>query len=232
MNYKKLGLGVYAFSDDARKTVDELVTHETEAENLLYWVESESMVLIRGPEKSGKTRLALEVIENFKGEGKVIYIDLDTYNKEVDVGHLLIGSQSFFRKLANKMPKDMILIVDNAHSLDTDFYRRLQYFFDQSYLKSVVLIERANSELELPDSIKSRIGNKIINLNELSKDECVEIVKTRLNGFLDEKQLEQVWTKSDNLSNFLINCEMIVSKYLEEERKKIDNNFIEKVLTK
>ncbi len=232
MNYKQIGLGVYAFSDDARKTIDELVAHKEEAEDLLYWVEAEGMVLIKGPEKSGKTRLALEVIENFRGDGKVIYIDLDTYNKEVDIGHLLIGNQPFFRKIRNKMPKDMILIVDNAHSLDTDFYRRLQFFFDQGYLKSVVLIKKSDANLELPDSIKSRIGNKVIELKELGKDECVEIMNARLNGFLNENHLEKIWTKSKGLSNFLENCEKIATNYLDEGRKKIDINFIEKVLEK
>ena len=230
MKYKKIGLGTYAFSLDARKTVDDLVTHVDEAKDLLYWVESESMVLIKGPVKSGKTRLALEVIENFKGEGRVIYIDLDTYNKEVDVGHLLIGNQSLFRRFFNKMPEDMILIVDNAQDLGTDFYRRLQYFFDQGYLKSVIFIEKAGSTLDLPESIKSRIGHKIIDLMPLNKSQCFSIAEARFNEFLNKDQLEKVWLRSNGLISFFENCQKIADKFLDENRKRLDDKFIEKVL--
>ncbi len=230
MKYKELGLGVYAFSADAHKTVDNLVTNLNEVKDLLYWVESESVVLIKGPEKSGKTRLALEIIDNFKGEGKVIYIDLNTYNKEVDVGHLLVGNQSLFRRFFDKLPEDMILIVDNAHDLNNDFYRRLQYFFDQGYLKSVVFIQKSEVDLNLPDSINSRIGNKIIDLKLLDRNVCLEIAGIRFDGFLNNNNLEKIWGKSNDLVSFFENCQKIADSYLDEGRKSVDNNFIEKVL--
>ena len=229
MKNKKHGFGIHAFSDDARKTFDEIVANEEKIDDLIYWVESESIVVISGPKNSGKTRMALEVIEEFRGEGKVIYVDLDTYNKELDIGHLLVGNQSFFRKVTNKMPDYMILIVDNAHSLDNDFYRRLQYYFDQNYLRSVVLIKKTGADLKLPDSMMSRIGNKVINLSPLSKEEAVEIMFERLEGFIAEAQLEKIWMLSKDFENFLENCEKVVIES-EEEDKDIDNKFIEKVL--
>ncbi len=230
MSYKKLGIKTNAFSDDAKKTVDELIRNEEDADNLIYWVESESMTLIRGPRNSGKTRLALEVIEEFRGEGKLIYLDLDTYNKEIDIAHLLIGSQPFHRKLLNKMPKDMTLIIDNAYDLDTDFYERVQYFYDQGYLKSVIIIEKADTDLELPNSIKSRIGNKIINLKELTKKDAIKIAEKRLENFLNKEQLGKIWDKQPGLGNLLKNANKIADAYIEQERKRLDAKFIEKVL--
>ena len=230
MSYKKLGINKNAFSNDAKKTMDDLIRNEEEADNLIYWVESESMILIQGPNASGKTRLAMEVIEEFRGEGKIIYIDLNTYNKELDIAHLLIGNQSFYRKLLNKMPKEMILIIDNAHTLETDFYKRIQYFYDQGYIKSAIIIQQAGTRLELPESIKSRVGNKIITLKEMTKKEAIQLVNERLNDFIKKEQLEQIWDKKPGLNNFLENCEKIISAYIEEDRQRLDTKFIQKVL--
>lgn len=232
MKYEELGLSEHAFSDDARKTVDELVAHEEEADNLIYWVESESMVLIEGPRKSGKTRLALEVVDEFRGAGKVIFIDLDKYKKEIDVAHLIIGSQSGLRKFFNKMPKDLVLIIDNAHSLDTDFYKRVQYFFDQGYLKSVVIVKKTGADLNLSDSIRSRIGNKVITLKPLTKTQIVEMASYRFEGFLNEEHLLIILNKSKDLTEFFENCEKVALEYVEKNRKKVDKLFIEKVLAK
>ena len=229
-NKKKEKLGAYVFSDDASKTLDKLVTYDKEVKDLIYWVESGSMVLIEGPKNSGKTRLAFEIIQKFKGKGKVIYVDLETYSKEIDIGHLIIGNQSLIRKIRNQMPKDMILIVDNAYSFDTDFYKRLQFFFDQGYLKSVIFIKKFNAKLDLPESIKSRIGDRIINLRELSRNECLEIVMNRLRDFFTKDNLIKVWEKSPDMINFLKNCERVATYYIKEEDKKMDNKFIEEVL--
>ncbi len=218
------------FSDDGRKTPDKLINREKEVKDLLYWVESGSMILIKGPKKSGKTRLVFEVIENFKGKGKIVYVDLETYNKEVDIGHLLIGNQSLSRKIKNKMPKGMILIVDNAHSLDNDFYRRLQFFFDQGYLKSAIFLKKSGVSLDLPDSVKSRIGDHIINLKQLSREECLEIMGNRIRDLFTKEHLKKVWEKSSNFVGFLENCEKVATQYSKEDDKRIDDNFIEEVL--
>lgn len=227
---KKTGFNPNTFSDDATKTLDKLISREQEVNDLLYWVESGSVILIEGPKKSGKTRLAFEVIEKFKGKGKVIYVDLETYNKEIDIGHLIIGNQSFFRKLMNKMPKEMILIVDNSHSLDNDFYRRLQFFFDQNYLKSVILIKKSNTQLYLPESVKSRIGDRIIELNPLSKEESLKIINNRIKNLFTKEHLSKVWEKSPNFVDFLKNCEKLTTYYSKENPKRINDNLIQEII--
>lgn len=232
MWYKKLKYKKNPFTTDAKRSVDSLVKYEEELDNLLYWIESGSIVLLEGPSYSGKTRLAMEVIENFKGYGKVIYIDLNTYNQELDIAHILIGNQSFHRKFLNLMPKDMILIIDNATTLKSDFYKRLQYFYDQGYLRSVLFVRKSEFALELPNSIYDRIAHKKILLKDLTKKESIQIVKNRLKEeFFSDEQLEYVWNKSRNFPTFMFNLETIAKTFVEEERKKLDQRFINKVLS-
>ena len=228
--HKKLGLSKHAFSLDARKTVDELVKDEEHARDLLYWVESESIVLLKGPVNSGKTRLAFEVVENYKGEGRVVYLDLDTYNRDVDIGHLLIANQSFLRRFFNKMPRDMILILDNISELSDDFFKRVQYYFDQGYIKSVVLVKKDGVDLSLPDSVWSRIGNKVIELKAFSKAEALELAGDRLGKYFNKNQLELLWKHSGDLESLFGVAELVLEEYLRLGKKKLDVKFIEKVL--
>ncbi len=215
------------FSDNAVQSSDEILFNQEHVDDLLYWIESESMVLIKGPEKSGKTRLAFEVIDQYKGS--IIYIDMNTYNKEIDIGHLLVGSQPWHRKLFNKKPKNMILIIDNAHNLDTDFYERLQYFFDQKYLQSVLFIEREDKPLELPKSIVSRIGHKTITLKEISKEESILIMNQRLQGLLEEEHLEHIWKKSKSFQTFVSLCEKVIEAYANDTITEINQKTIKQV---
>lgn len=232
MWYKTLGYKINPFTTDAKRAVDTLIKYDVELENLLYWIESGSIILVEGPSYSGKTRLAMEVIENFKGYGKVIYLDLSTYSQELDISHILIGNQSFHRKFLNLMPKDMILIIDNATTLKSDFYKRLQYFYDQDYLRSVLFIRKSEFELNLPESVLDRIAHKKILLKDLAKKDSIKIVKNRLKeDFFSDEQLEYVWNKSRSFPTFMFNLETIAKAFVDENKKRMDQKFIDKVLS-
>jgi hypothetical protein len=231
MWYEKLGLYNSPFNLDGKTSSDKLMFNEKELDDLLYYVKSGSMVSIKGPKYSGKTFLAMKLIEAFKGKGKLIYIDLDTYAKELDIGHILIGNQPIHRKLLNMYPKDMILIIDNAITMENDFYKRLQYFYDQNYLRSVILINKENELVEMPGSVISRIGNKQINLKELNKENTINIVLNRLNGLLFSKEhLEYIYSKSLDTNNFMDNLTTIAEHFYRTDKKKMDITFIKRMI--
>lgn len=231
MWYKKLGLYISPFNLDAKISSDVLLFNEKEVEDLLYYVKSGSMVLVKGPKHSGKTMLGMQVIENFKGKGKVIYLDLETYNKELDIGHILIGNQSFHRKFLNMYPRDMVLIVDNAITQDTDFYRRLQYFYDQGYLRSVVLIYKADELVEVPGSIISRVGSKQFNLKKISKEQILKVLEQRLKGLLfNHEHLDYIYSKSIDLEDYMANLNKIAEHFYTTHKKRMDINFIKRMI--
>ena len=92
-----------------------LVGRKNEAEELLYRIEAGSMMVIEGKEGSGKTALLKHAIDNFKGKGKVIYVDGNKLSKRLNIDSLLIKRSGFLRgKLLKKKPKEMILLLDNV----------------------------------------------------------------------------------------------------------------------
>ena len=132
------------------------------------------------------------------------------------------------------MPKNMILILDNAKALTKDAYQRLQYFFDQNYLKSVILITRNKDQLQLPASMSDRIGNRVVKTKLLKKSQILELVQERM--FEDEiftaKNLEDVYAKSKGLKSFLENLESLAQYMLEKDVEKVTIKTINKVLKK
>lgn len=209
--YTDYGYNKNPFVYDALRASDDLINYEKERDNLLYWVESGNMALIQGPAASGKTRLAKEIVRTFGGKGKVVYVDGEKKSKHLDIAHLLIRSQNTGRKLFNRMPKDMILVLDNAKALSNNAYKRLQYYFDQDYLKSIVFITRNKEELDLPVSVGDRIGDRIIETKPLSKKKAFYLVNERLgyDPLFSEKILEEIQKKSKGLVELLENCEKV-----------------------
>ena len=142
--FRKLGYYKNPLETNGLITADAPLRYEDKVKDLLYFIESGSLVIIKGPKHSGKTWLASQIISKHKGKGKVIYLDLDKYNDEIDIANVLIGNQNLLRRFRNLYPKNMILIIDNAISLNNDFYKRLQFFYDQGYIKSAIFIFKSD----------------------------------------------------------------------------------------
>ena len=87
--FKKLKFKHDPFEIDPINTNYELINRDKEQKELLYRILSGSMLLIEGKSGSGKTALLKYAIDNFKGKGKVIYVDANKLNKRLDIHDLL-----------------------------------------------------------------------------------------------------------------------------------------------
>ncbi len=216
---------------DALKADDELINYDKELVKLLYWVESGSAIIIKGPSGSGKTRLAKEIIFRFRGKGKLVYIKGSKINKDFNVYNVLMKNQNFIKKFFGLIPKNIILIIDDAQSLTSRAYKKIQYFFDQDNILSVVFLTRNHKELEMPLSLQDRIGSKIIKTSPLTKRQAMMLVKERLyNPFLSEKNIRDVQKRSGDFQNFLNNLEIVAKYMVEKDLKSCNINTIKKAL--
>ena len=230
--YKKLGFRRNPLEVNPLKNREEPIGLHDEIDRLLYYVDSGNAVLIQGPSGSGKTLLLGQIIRNYGGKGRIIYIDGNKVNKRLDVSKLLIQNQGMWRKFLNKRPKGMILLLDNAIALPRKSYELIQYYFDQDYLKSIVFTTDDKKKLNFPVSLHDRIGNRTIKLKSMSEEDAIDLVLERLNqDVISKDKLEKIYILSDkNLKEFMRNTELVVSYMVENELDDIDIKTLNKVL--
>lgn len=188
----------------------QLIGREEEEKEIIYRILSSNMVFIEGAKGTGKTALLRHAIENFKGHGKVIYVDAEKVNKAINVEKLLIGANKVRGEILGRKPKNMILLIDNIESLSPRNWERIKYYFDQNYIKSVVFTGKNYQKVKFPGSIKSRIGSRIIKINSISSQEALQLIQERLGddyeAILTDEEIIQLYKLSrGDIKNFLIN---------------------------
>jgi len=233
MWYEELGYDENPFELNPFKIDFKLANRKSEAEELLYRIEAGTIMLIEGKEGSGKTALLKHAIDNFKGKGKVIYINGDKLSKRLDVEELLIKRAGLIRgRLLKKKPKGMILLFDNVHQLTRKNCEKIKFYFDQDYLKSVVFTASSYNNVEFTESLRDRIGERIIRLNSLKEEDAVQIVKDRFKeDFLTEDIIREIYRNSNkNLKKFLNDSFFIAEHIFNNDKKKIEKNEVKSIL--
>lgn len=213
----------------------QLLGREDEEKEVIYRILSSNMLFIEGVTGQGKTALLRHAIENFRGHGKVIYVDSEKVNKAINVEELLINANRFRGGVMGKKPKNMILLLDNIESMSPRNWERIKYYFDQNYLKSVIFTGKNYTRINFPKSIQSRIGSRVIKLGKLSKSEAIQIIQDRLGEdyeeiLRDEEILMIYEHSSQNLKNFLNNCFKIAQYKHEKNKETLKSDEIKKAI--
>ena len=164
--FEELGFDNNPFELNPLETDFNLIGKEKEGKEILYRIASGSMLLIEGKTGTGKTALLKYAVDNFKGEGKVVYVDGNKLNKRLNVSDLL-------------KKKGMILLMDNVQYLSKKNNERIKYYYDEDYIKSAVFTTTDYSLVNFSNAIKDRIGKNIIKLKDLRQSNALKIAKER-----------------------------------------------------
>ena len=218
--YEKLDFNENPFNLNPLEADFSFTGKDKEAKEILYRIVSGSILLVEGKEGTGKTALLKYAIDNFKGKGKVIYVDGEKLNKRLNVANML-----------KKKPKGMILLMDNVQYLSKKNNERIKYYYDQDYINSVVFTTTNYSLVSFTNAIKDRIGKNIIKLKKLSQKNTLDIAKERLSDekILPEDVLKQLYKNSSNIKEFLGNCGLLCSYVVKKGKDKATKEDIKKM---
>jgi len=230
MWYEELGYEENPFELNPFKINFKLVNRKNESEELIYRIEAGSMMLIEGEEGSGKTALLKHAVDNFKG--RIIYIDGNKLSKRLNIDELLIKKSGLIHgRLLKKKPKGMILLFDNVQQLTVRNCEKIKFYFDQDYLKSVVFTTDDYDSVNFTDSLRDRIGERVIKLKSLKDSDAVQIIKDRFNEeFLTEDIIKDIYRQKRDLKQLLTDCSFILEYIVDNDKKEIDRSEIKKLL--
>ena len=213
--YKKIGLEKNPFKLDPLK--QEVILDDFIKKELLYRIESGSIIFIKGSEGSGKTTYLKFLIDKFKGNKEVIYFDCKNLEFNLNIKKILLERQNFFDKITKKLPLKMILIIDNVQIMNKKNSERLKYYFDHDFIKSIVFT--GTSLKNFSESLLHRIGKRIIKIKKLDESIALKIINQRTNykDIVPEEKLKHLLKLSNYNPKYLIqNCEALCQYLIEE----------------
>jgi len=201
----------------------ELIGYEEVIDEVLYRLMSGNMVCVEGKSGAGKTAILKAAINKFKGDGQVVYINGQQLTNGLNIENVLKKKAGVFKRIFNKKPKKMILLLDEIQNLSERNCERIKYYFDNNFIKSAIFTSSDFKKANFTTSLKERIS-KTINLREVSEDEAIDIVQSRLGSdeIIPETVIKEIFSRSDkNMKSFLKNCEKACSFAFESNGKTV-----------
>jgi len=202
------------FDENPFTTDSKYVGNEDLLEEAFYSIISGSIIIVGSEPGMGKTRLMKEVVKKFGGKGKLVYINGKNLDKELNVESIIKKKKGLFRK----NPKNMILLLDDVEHISEKNMERIKYFFDQNYIRSVILATSKPKELKLSDSLKQRVW-KNLKMNCLSDYEAVQVVREKIGeDMLSDRVIKAVYKESEkNMKKFMENCETMCKAFIDNK---------------
>ncbi|MFH0875821.1 MAG: ATP-binding protein [archaeon] len=231
--YEKLDFDEDPFTTNPKKFNKVLFGMEDALSEAFYRIDSGNLLVIEGKEGIGKTSLLVNVIKKYGGKGKVIYVDCEKLEKKLNITHLLQSKYGVVGRILNKKPKDMILLLDNVQEMSKINNDRIKYYFDQNYLKSVIFTTTNYARAKFSDSLRDRIGKRVIRLKDLNEEQAVELIRNRIgeSQILTDELIVEIFKKSGkNTKMMLENCRLLGEHIAKNNRDRIKYIDIQKML--
>ena len=226
MWYKRFGWKKNPFSIKINESVFVGLTEERKT--LANFVEGGNICLIVGEKGAGKSSL-LKWLEKRLKKFNFFYLNAEWIKDDFNIDAYLRKYSSFFRDY----PKNMVLLIDEAQKLNNRFRVETQALWEKNISKSIVFSHDGEFHFEsLPLQLKVRIGNRIIRIKKLKKEEAYELIRLRCGGKnpFDEYAMDEIITRSNgNPRSVLENCERVC---IATEKNPISRYEVARILDK
>ena len=228
MWYKKYGWKNNPFSIRVNPSI--FVGLGDDRKKLASFVEGGNIVLIVGERGVGKTSLLLWLQARLR-KFNCFYLNAEEVKEGFSIEEYLRERNPLFRDY----PKRTVLLVDESQRIGDWFRVEAQSLWEKGIIKSLVLVhdglaKDGSSLEEFPPNLKNRIGDRIIRLTRLKKEDAYDLIRVRggSNIPFDELAIDSIIKKSDgNPRKILGNCEKVC---IESDKEKISRYEVEKIL--
>ena len=207
-----------------------IVGLEKEKRLLIQYIKNGDICFLTGPLGIGKSSLLLWLKNNLNNPCNIFYIDAADIEKNFSIKEFLKKSKKGFDRF-RAYPKNTVVLLDESQDCDYELQKALKLHWDHGHIKSIV-ITQINQNLEnFSDSLKDRIGKRVIKLGKLNKSDAVNLINSRLRNkkLFDEKAIEKIIKIANYIPRKILEfCELVYMK--NNKKKKIELNDVKKVL--
>lgn len=205
--YHELGFFNNPFSIKPAAFHNELMGYDKTVKDIIEKVNSQGMALIKGSYGTGKTTILKRVIDEFRGQKRVIYYNCNQSERSIDLDRLLTGAGGFFSKLFGMRKKNMILLLDEAQDMNKKDMKQVREYYDGNFFRSVVFVSA--EDIKLTKELEELIGKNVFNTSSIDKKDAVRMVRERIGNLklISDKAIMSIFKKDENPRAFLRNCE-------------------------
>ncbi|MFW5852692.1 MAG: AAA family ATPase [Nanoarchaeota archaeon] len=231
--YKQFGFKQNPFTIKPGLLHDEVIAYDLDS--LFNKIDYGEVVFVEGPYGSGKSTILKNIINEFGGKKQVVYYAANRNGKSIDFYSLLKGKYGFFGRMMKGLPRDMILLIDEADSMSEEDFENLREYYEQGNFKSVVLVADSFDKLKISDYFFELVKDNIISLTELDENEAVVLIRSRIGDldFLPDDIIKRIYPLSKkNPRALLKNCEDVCRYAYEFGDDKVMDSHVKEVLEK
>ncbi|MCM2325386.1 MAG: AAA family ATPase [Candidatus Woesearchaeota archaeon] len=227
--YNKLGFHSNPFSIKPA-AYSSMVAYDVDY--LIKKIKDSEMIFIEGEYGTGKTTILKTIINNFRGKNKIIYYSFNSESK-FDIEKLVDGANSVIRKVTGLKHRNMILMLDETHTMTAEEGKEVLRYYQEGILQSVVFVSNSYQEMDIYDELKNYLKNNVIKTVALNQDEAIELIRSRIGdiSLFSKKVLKRIFDLSDkNPRRFLEYCEDIARYAVERDEMKVLDEHVDAVL--
>lgn len=225
--FRELGFHSNPFSIKPAAFTDDVLGFDSVVDEISYGILNGKVVLLDGDYGNGKSTILKRLLNDFGGKKEVIYYSCNRKEGALDVKALLNGRYGFVGELFDIKPKDMILLLDEAQELVQKDYERIYPYYQEGYLKSVVLVGKDIKKENVTGGMKSGVTEVLI--GQLNEDLAVKIIRKRIGDLplLPDLVVRKIYQKSgDNVRVLLKTCEDVCKSAVESGRRKVNEEYL------
>ncbi len=208
----------------------EIVNFEIEKEKLVNYVTSGDICFLIGEPGTGKTSLLKWLEYNLK-KHFLVYINIENLDHEFSIKDFFNKHTKLSRKILGlNYPKNTVFLLDESKKIEEKLRNAIKMHFDENHIKSIVFVQSVE-EPDVPDSLKNRVGNRIIKINKLNEANAFQLVKNKCGKIcpFSEGAINLIIEKSNYLPRKILeNCENICINL--KGKKEITINDVQNIL--
>tara|TARA_Y100000310_G_C20645424_1_gene796291 strand:- start:10 stop:1035 length:1026 start_codon:yes stop_codon:yes gene_type:complete len=225
--FRDLGFYSNPFSIKPAAFHDQVIGYDKVIDEVSYGILNNKVIVLDGDYGNGKSSILRRLLNDFGGKKQVIYYSCNRMEARLNMKSLLNGRYGFFGKMFDIKPKDMILLLDEAQELGEKDYQKLYSYYQEGYLKSIVLVGKNIETKRILAELHKNL--KEVSLDKIDESTAVKVIRKRIGdlNLLPDAMVKKIFALSKNNVRLLLkNCEEACRYAVQTGRKAVNDDVI------